>query len=506
MLFLLAHNLGKISLNAAFVPAVITVCFTMLSWTVLTFLLKDVQKAGLLVSVFVLLFFSYGHAYRLIGMTGFNLTVAGVSIGLEWIMLPLWVLVFFTCAHFFVRISKEIDNFTRIFNVISTSLVLVSLINLIFFNLKTVGIKLEQRKIKTARLKLQNTRGDRFMLPDIYYIVLDAYANENILRELYGYENVDFLTYLKEKGFYVANESSSNYCQTGLSLASSLNLKYLDDVAKRVGIASYDTEPLKQMIRHNYVFDFLKQYGYIIVAFSSGRSETKIENADVYITPGYDFDESHHAFMNTTPIPEVLKAMGMNDLFDLHRNRILYTLDYLVDTTKMEGPMFVFAHIALPHPPFVFRKDGIAVNPKGRFMDFDADWLIRKGGITRAEYIEGYIDQLRFLNKKLKETIDGILNESKRPVIIVLQSDHGPRSMLVWEDPYKTNFEECMSILNAYYFPDRNYNGLYQDVTPVNTFITIFNRFFGTNKPLLKDKNYFSTASRPYGFVSVTKK
>ena len=71
-------------------------------------------------------------------------------------------------------------------------------------------------------------------------------------------------------------------------------------------------------------------------------------------------------------------------------------------------------------------------------------------------YAVNYINQLQFVNGRIKGAIDRILSDTSRPSIIILQSDHGPGSRLNWEDPGDTDFEERLSILNAYYFPDRD--------------------------------------------------
>jgi hypothetical protein len=64
--------------------------------------------------------------------------------------------------------------------------------------------------------------------------------------------------------------------------------------------------------------------------------------------------------------------------------------------------------------------------------------------------------------------------------------------------------EERYSILNAYYFPNEEYNLLYPSITPVNSFRVIFNTFFGTDLPLLEDKNYYASYASPYRFEDVT--
>ena len=64
--------------------------------------------------------------------------------------------------------------------------------------------------------------------PDIYYIILDAYSGADVLDELYGLDNRPFLDSLRSKGFYVADDSHTNYTQTIFSVPSTLNFDYID--------------------------------------------------------------------------------------------------------------------------------------------------------------------------------------------------------------------------------------------------------------------------------------
>jgi hypothetical protein len=64
--------------------------------------------------------------------------------------------------------------------------------------------------------------------PDIYYIILDAVRSaRRPLRVVTG-STASFYETLASRGFTVADRSYTNYAQTSLSLASSLNLAYLD--------------------------------------------------------------------------------------------------------------------------------------------------------------------------------------------------------------------------------------------------------------------------------------
>src|SRR5690606_15214951 len=64
--------------------------------------------------------------------------------------------------------------------------------------------------------------------PDIYYIIPDAYCRQDVLQNLFAHDNSEFVNYLRSRGFYVADQSCSNYPYTFLSVPSSLNLRYLD--------------------------------------------------------------------------------------------------------------------------------------------------------------------------------------------------------------------------------------------------------------------------------------
>ena len=72
---------------------------------------------------------------------------------------------------------------------------------------------------------------------------------------------------------------------------------------------------------------------------------------------------------------------------------------------------------------------------------------------TREEYVAGYRDQLQYTNTLILEQIDQLLVDPPRPLLIVLQGDHGPGSQLDWDNPQGSYLPERMGILNAYYAP-----------------------------------------------------
>lgn len=163
-------------------------------------------------------------------------------------------------------------------------------------------------------------------------------------------------------------------------------------------------------------------------------------------------------------------------------------------------PKFIFAHILLPHPPFVFDRNGYSLPHTHPFTIEDGNHYHGSSN----EYRQKYLEQLTYGNKKILETLDAILANSKTPPIIILQSDHGPGAFLDWESIENTCLKERVSILNAYYLPEGGKSKLYPEITPVNTFRLIFDTFFGTDFGQLENRSYYSPWRYPYQFTDVT--
>ena len=60
-----------------------------------------------------------------------------------------------------------------------------------------------------------------------------------------------------------------------------------------------------------------------------------------------------------------------------------------------------------------------------------------------------------------------------------------------------------MSIFNAYYFPNQQYDLLFDDITPVNSFRIVFDTHFQTNYGLVDDRVFYSTYEKPYELIEI---
>jgi hypothetical protein len=335
------------------------------------------------------------------------------------------------------------------------------------------------------------------VMPDIYYIILDGYGRADILEDYYDFRDEAFLDYLTERGFYVARRSHSNYAQTYLSLASSLNLNYLDSIQELMGAGSRNRVPLRYLIENNAVVRGLQALGYEYLLLGSNYHATETSPlADRCYCENRSLQEFEQAMLVRTAIGFWLPQRERTK-YDEHRDTILRTFYYLQRLPDRNLPKFVFAHLIAPHPPFVFDADGRIRTPDKPFGFEDGSHFMG----TRQEYIEGYRGQTAYLNRQLQQTIDSILARSKVPPIIILQADHGPGSRLDWGSVENTDMQERMAIFNAYYFPSGATSELYDSITPVNTFRILFNHYFGAHYEILEDRIYFSLWPRPYDFV-----
>jgi hypothetical protein len=497
IVFTYSQNVEYISFSQTWLSLLIVLGLAILLFLLLAAVLRNLMKAGAVVSCFLILFFSYAHVYSVLWKDAPAYSPTPESLAL----LIAWALLFAGGTALVMIVHEGWREITTILNAMALVLIAISVLN--------IGVH-EFR----ARISRQNTGGDALQLaqvrsvgvdslPNIYYIILDSYARADILNEVYKYDNSEFSDFLKQKGFFVADKSLANYAQTDLSLASSLNLSYLDELAAAMGPDTPDRRPLEDMIQNSSVVRFLKRQGYTIVALASGYSATDLRNSDVHISPARSWNEFEIRLLCSTPIPWLAIRESVFDPYAVHRQKILYTLDHITDASRLPAPYFVFAHVLAPHGPYVFDGHGNAVQPQGQFDLRDGILYDQRGSIG-DEDLKGYTEQLTFINNKVESVLDHLLSESSRPTIVILQGDHGPGPLLSWDDPNNSYVNQKLAILNAYLLPGEGAEDLYEEITPVNTFRLIFNRYLGTDLEQLEDRSYFSSWNRPYELWDVT--
>ncbi len=340
-------------------------------------------------------------------------------------------------------------------------------------------------------------------LPDIYYIILDGYARNDIMKSRFGLDTAPFLDRLEKQGFYLARDSMANYCQTGLSLSASLNAS----LSRRTRQGTrHDQTELSDLIGKNNVVATLKPLGYKFVTFATGFDPTEHPEADVYLSPHSFANGFERMVVDITPLRRIWpNPKNLKPRVHVTRPNFVPARS-LARGDSDPAPTFTFAHVFCPHPPIIFGPNGEDVRLKYiRYTVATKDRV--NGRFCEPEFFaRGYRDQSAFITARIEETIKQILARSPEPPIIILQSDHGSELNLDMFDVNHTDLRERMRILNAYYFPGGKYKALYSEITPVNSFRVVLNTLFGAHLELLPDRSFYSTWGEPYQFIDVTER
>jgi hypothetical protein len=468
-------------------------------WLVIGLLLRDAAKGALVTAVAILMFYTLGPVIDwsetvLTYLSGFWVPRGRVEVA------PIWVIVLevLLLCGFTLGIRRRLgtlEGATRFLNVLA-----IIAAGMPIVQIATIKAPTATRATRAATPLGLLTAPAAGRPPDIYYIILDGYARHDVMKSHFNFDNTAFLEHLERKGFYVARKSTANYCQTPLCLSSSLNATYLDELVKGLGT---DLTALRGLIGRNDVIASLRPLGYRFVTFATGYDPTEPAEADLHLSPYRPTTEFWRMVVDMIPARAVSPEPVFLDSFQHARLRITYLLDHLPEIARDSQPTFTFAHLICPHPPMIFGPNGEDVaHEHERFMLSDH----KTNGRYREpeDFARAYRDQSIFITRRIQATIDRILAESPEPPIIIVQSDHGSELNLDLGSVQNTDLHERMSILNAYYFPGGRYEGLYDSISPVNSFRVVLNTYFGAHLPLLPDRSYFSTSSDPYRFIDVT--
>jgi hypothetical protein len=429
----------------------------------------------------------------------------GATVGRHRYLAPAFGLVFLLSTFFVLRRLRDPAPLTSALNWMSAALVALPFVSLGAYLLNPMP----RPEPPASNQELHLPSG---VAPDVYYIILDAYTRQDTLQQVYEYDNEAFIRFLRERGFYVADASRSNYAQTGLSLGSSMNMDYIDALVPELESGSRGRQTLWELIQHSEVRRRLEALGYETVAFSSGLPGTEIRDADVYLSPGTADEtlslEGSNPFESMLAQTTVLRLVSdgvvalprfiptLDYPYQIHRTRIRYILDTLDELPAASRPRFVFAHVISPHPPFVFGPDGQELTPESPFtLKFTFD----STSASVADYLRGYRGQVVFVNREIERIIDSILARSATTPVIIIQGDHGPDST----SARVSYVQERMTNLNAYLLPTGD-AGLYPSITPVNSFRVVFNEVFGGTYAMLPDRVLYSEYESPYSFFDVT--
>ena len=479
-------NITLLDFNHLILPTLFVLIPTIVLFIFLTFFFKNTNKSGLMVSLTVLLFFSYGHIFR---ESNKFLDLSNASFDItHWILFTPFLLIIILGFLYCIKTTRKLNNVTSILNIISITLIIFLAIPLITYDFNPQYNFQDDISISTEFILLDNL--DKY--PDIYYIILDEYAGEEILNNSFNYNNNNFINFLDSNGFHILKQTTSNYPYSFLSISSALNMNYVNFFSEEVGIESQDRRLAYKLFHDNRVMQLFESNGYSTVNFNSGWGPTtaiKMADQNMCTQEHYFSSEMLIGLLSNS----MLNPIYVDLLLPVDRERVLCIFSELSELQfKTEKPLFVLAHIMLPHGPYVWGPDG----------EHKKINTLNKSEVEDNK--QGYIDQLTFTNKMIQEVIEKIVENDKRSEIIIIQSDHGASIPMDWENPTEQMQYERLSNINYIMLPDVNDNLLEDTLTPVNVFRVLLNNYFNTNFELLENRVYYSEYDKPFNFTEIT--
>jgi hypothetical protein len=439
-------------------------------------------------TILLLLFLTYGHVYNYVS----DFEIGGFLVGRHRYLVMVWLALAVLGSWWATRRPGNHSSLTSMLNLMGACLLAMPVLQLIFYETRSIHVQdTNTVKAQEENILYHIQKPADAPLRDVYYIILDAYGRSDTLLNILGYDNSAFLRTLQDMGFYVVECAQSNYSKTDLSLSSSLNMQYVTALDPTLTPANTDRVPVWNLLKDNQVKKLFHELGYSTIGFETGFDFTHLNDVDVFYSPERKgFNEFEILYVRTT-LGRLLDDAGLLARFqytpeDRKRELILFDLEKLQEIPDLPGPKFVFAHLVIPHQPFVFGPDGEPLVIPER---------LNKGKTyyTNGDYKRGYTNQVAFISDRVAQVLQTILKNSSIPPVIIIQGDHGPSHL---------DTAARMTILNAYYFPGKE-SALYPEITPVNSFRLLFNNYFNTDFERLEDMSYYSEYPYAYQFQTI---
>ncbi len=450
ILFLYSNNLGEgikpfEVISLFFIVGIFSYSIYLISF----FIYKNSSKASFYSLILLFIFLSYGYFYDLL-----NEIIFINELSRHRYLVPLILIYLLIQLILLKKKEWELKNFHKIFFMTFLTLIVINLFSIISFDLRPSNPLFE-----TKNINVKNEYND---LPDVYHIVLDMYPTEDILKTRFEFDNSQFVNELESLGFR-KEDMRSNYMWTRFSIPSTINMKHFHDATQ---------EEINYMHETHYSFNksveayLAKKIGYEIYEISTD---------DIKGFYGYFLGDFSRIFFRTNFIrviddsPIRLHKVWTN----INQKYFKDNIDELVKISSNNETTWVYFYSRPPHPPFIFNEDG------SKNLDFDQDEYFSWDVNNKIHFI----NQLKYLNKHVLQSVNNILSSSKNSIIIIHSDDGIPGltgSHLISNDNEISSdiFNELFSTINFIYTPNKCISNDYKIGTNINIISTLFRKCF----------------------------
>jgi len=418
---------------------ILIVAITFTLWIIVKRIVGNENKSSLIIGMGIGFFFYFGYIQdALKGVMFFGIPFDKTSI-----LITLSAIVFIIFTIYILKTKRNLQPPLKILNVVTITILIVVVIPIL----------------------IPNSFAEK---SNVYHIILDEYTDNEILTKKFGHDNTEFLNFLKTNKFYVPEKIFSMSSSTPHELNSILNMEYPESY----GWVSDNY----QKMNDNKVMQIFSENDYRII---ETNSMMRYKNFS-YVDENLCYDKN---FINSEFLDQLLNKSIIRYFMEKHqentrRDTVRCSFDALNQIPiHSEKPTYVFAHLYVPHPPFLFGPNGESITPDHGEIS----------GLQSWENPEGYTNQLIFATTEIKKIVENIiLNDSS--AIIIIQGDTGTltgtdqESQKTFDDVYQSH-----SILYAIRISD-DINP--EEINSVNTYRIIFNHIFNLNYDYLESYNF----------------
>ena len=487
ILHLYIRNSGLVNFREVLLTALAALAATSLAFVMTRRLFRDIHARAFVLAIWSLAHSLSGHIY-VEWIIPFSLTIWTLALVVMLISLTL------IARRSFLG-SSNLPFPTTTLNIVALVMLAMQLPSLAAKVIEDIRAESIADAFMAAHAQSPNVdkAQDSPELPDIYYIIPDAYPSDGWHMEAMNHDNSAFSEALRALGFQVVPHAQSNYSATVLSLASTLNMRYFQSNPTNYTDLGY----LSLALNNSDVARELLRRGYTYVQLRSGTiGPSPIADVNKAFT-GQAFIDSHHPdfelslsdllnkdmesfaalYIDSTLLravrSQLSKLAQLLPISDISKpgywqsTRFLQSLKELETIAEMPEATFTIAHLMKPHWPVTFNREGDII------------------GSFRHPRPDQYFGELGFINERLLATLAKLIEAAPRETVIILQADHGStygRSQ--YSNPLNTYFE----VYAGYYVPADSEVVFPNPFTLVNSFPLLLNALFDTDFGLQEDR------------------
>tara|TARA_Y100000590_G_scaffold24490_1_gene27817 strand:- start:7309 stop:8733 length:1425 start_codon:yes stop_codon:yes gene_type:complete len=416
----------------------LVVSISILIWIGIKKIVRNENKASLITGIGIGFFFYFGYLQdSLKGIIIFDVPINRTSI-----LLIISLIIFVLSTIYLIKSKRSFESTVKIANVITITLILVVVIPIF---------------IPTSFAEK----------PNVYHIILDEYTDNEILEKKFNYDNSAFIEFLNKNEFHIPEKMFSSYASTPMELDMILNMNY--PITEGWASENY------QSMNNNNVMSVFSEQGYLIIETNSMMRYKNFSDVDSRLC--YDTKFINSEFLDQLLSKSIIRYFLEKHQEDTRRDTIKCTFDELNEiSSKAKQPFYIFSHMYVPHPPFLFGPNGEHISPDRRDIS----------GLQSWENPDGYINQLIFATKEISIVVENII-ENDPNAIIILQGDTGT---LTGTNQLSKSFDDVYrehSILFAIKISDSND---LEHISPINTYRIIFNSIFNIEYEYLEEQNF----------------